>query len=305
MTFRNAFKILLSAFKYVWSVLSYLVLVGLLVGSLSFPLLKSVGNELAVAGVFEIIGDALYGFLNGQPLGVTFEIIGGAFNEAKNVFIADGSALLTSTVISAIVIVAAYRFLSGLYEIPALKVLEGVMSDNARYGYAGTFVGSLNKSVRFSALKTLVSACLTAAELLLVSFPIRLLSSVSVVLVPVAFSSFMVVLKTLEYTFLAAWGARSVTGGDGVVRSLGYSIRFGAKHFAPMASTYCVAWIVLVTVNIFVGAFTFLIGLAITVPASALFVDVLNMTFYYSRNDVSYYLDGEVVLQNHSEKNAN
>ncbi|MFR6641030.1 MAG: hypothetical protein ACLUSP_06645 [Christensenellales bacterium] len=304
MTFKNAFKILLSSFRYVWDVLVYLLILLALIMSVSLPVLGALYRELAVAGTLDALAEALYGFLSGQTIAATYERVVAILSDAKRIFDANGSNIIVSTYVFSAITFVVFRFLFGLHEIPMLRVTEGIMSDNARYGFAGRFVSAFGKSALYSLAKTLVSVLCTALALVMVLPLVKLLGSISFLFVPIGFTGAILVLKTIKHTFISAWGPKYTVEDCGVFASLGYSIRFGAKHFGPMASTYFIAWVLILTVNFLVAVFTFLFGLLITIPASVLFMNVLNMTFYYSRNDKSYYLDGKVVLQSHSEKDG-
>ena len=285
-----------------WDILVYLLILLALITSVTLPVLGALYRELAVAGTLDALAEALYGFLSGQTIAATYERVIAIVSEAKQIFESNGSNIIVTTYVFSAMIFVVFRFLFGLHELPMLRVAEGVMSDNARYGFAGRFVSVFGKSALYSLVKTLVSVVYSVLVGLIV-FPLaRWLGGISFLFVPIGMTGALLILKTVKHTFIATWGANVVVSGDGIFRSLGYSIRFGAKHFGPMASTYFIAWVLILTVNFLVGVFTFLFGLLITVPASVLFMNVLNMTFYYSRNDKSYYLDGKVVLQSHSEK---
>ena len=302
MTFRSAFKILLSSFRYVWNVLVYMLVVLAVVTAAAVPVFGALYRELAVTGTLDALGEALYGFLSGQTIAATYERIVQILADAKQTLDGNGSNVVTSVYIFAAAAVILFRFLFSLHEIPMMKVTEGIMSDNARYGFTGTYLGLFGRSALYSLLKTLVGAAYTALSLLIIIPLSGWLGSMSFLFVPVGLAGAVLILKTVKHTFIAAWGARYTVDGGGVAGSLGYSLKFGAKHFGPMASTYFIAWVLILTVNVLVGLFTFLFGLLITIPASVLFMNILNMTFYYSRNDKSYYLDGKVVVQSHSEK---
>lgn len=302
MTFRNAFKILLSSFRYVWNILVYLLVVLAVLSAVALPIFGALYRELAVTGTLDALAEALYGFLSGQTIAATYERVVQILAEAKQSFESNGTNVVTSAYVFAIVAIIVFRFLFGLHELPMLKVTEGIMSDNARYGFTGTYLGTFGKSALYSLIKTLVSSACTVLAALLILPLVRWLGSRSFLLVPVGFTGALLIFKTIKHTFIAVWGANVTVADGGMFRSLGYSAKFGAKHFGPMASTYFIAWVLILTVNFFVALFTFLFGLLITVPASVLFMNILNMTFYYSRNDKSYYLDGKVVLQPHSER---
>ena len=59
-------------------------------------------------------------------------------------------------------------------------------------------------------------------------------------------------------------------------------------------SLFFIVWLIAFALNVFVGIFTFGVGLLVSAPATMFFINLVNMTFYYGRAGKSYYVDGVV-----------
>lgn len=294
MTFKNAFKLLLSKFSCVWSILLYVIILLVILTSLGLTFILPVYHAFSDAGVGIMVGELIASVLDGASLTSIFESVRFIFDAIGKVFADKPEAATNSALFVVLVLTVAYRFILGLYELPLVAVIQGFMSDNARYGYTSRFVSQLGRSVLFSVVKMLFMTIYDTLMHLAVYGVGLLVSGCGVIFVPFAAMLVYIILLSLRYSLIASWSPAVVVGGKGIFSGLTYSIKFAAKSFGSIYLTFMMVWIMIIAFCSLIGIFTFLVGLIIAIPVCMFFINLLNMTFYYGRNGKSYYIDGAV-----------
>ncbi len=304
MSFKNAFKLLLGKFGYVWGILLYVVVMLTVLISLGLTFLKPVYAAFSAAGVWDKLNATVLAFLDGATLSELYALIGDVFSTVKNIFATDAAAFWSSLLFIFIVVTFLYRFIMGLCELPLVSVIEGVMTDNAKYGYLGKYVSFLGKSSLFSLIKMMITVLYDTAMYGLLFLLFRLLNGISLLLVPFGLMLAFVVLMTFRYCMISAWSPYVIVENCKLFSAFGKSVKFAFKHFGALYSTWFITWMIIVAINVLVGIFTFGVGLLITIPICIFFVSLLNMTFFYGRTKRSYYVDGEIYFpESAKEKN--
>lgn len=107
MSFKNAFKLLLSKFRYVWTILAYLAVMFIVLLSLGLTFLLPVIRALIAAGVGDMLNAALVTFLNGGTILGLFTAFGEVLVTVKNVFATDAKTFVNSMLF--VVLVATVR----------------------------------------------------------------------------------------------------------------------------------------------------------------------------------------------------
>ena len=294
MSFKNAFKLLLSKFSYVWSILLYVAIMLVVLVSLGLTFILPVYHALTSAGVGVMLNSTIASFLDGASLSSVFESVKEIWFAVKKVFETQPSTAYNTALFVVLVLTVAYRFILGLYEIPIVAVIQGFMSDNARYGYTSKFVAHFGKSIAFSFVKMIFMIIFDTVIHLIVYGIILLVSPVSVLLVPIAVMFVYLVLLSFRYSIIATWSPSIVVEGKGIYSGFVYSVKFAFKHFKSVYFIFLVVWVLIISFCSFIGVFTFFVGLIVAIPISMFFINLINMTIYYGRTNKSYYLDGEI-----------
>lgn len=294
MSFKNAVKLLLSKFRYVWAILAYLTIMFIVLLSLGLTFLLPVFRAFASAGVGDMLNTALITFLNGGTILGLFTAFGEVLVTVKNIFATDSRTFFNSMLFVVLVATVAYRFIMGLYELPLVSVIQGFMSDNARYSYMTKYVSFFGMSVRFSLVKMLVMTIYDSVMYYVMFCIAKLCGTISVILAPTILSFTLLVFLSFRYTLISAWSPAMVVEGKKIFPSLGFSIRHAFRHFGSLFSLFFIVWLIAVALNVFVGVFTFGVGLLVSVPVTMFFINLVNMTFYYGRTGKNYYIDGTV-----------
>lgn len=294
MSFKNAFKLLLSKFRYVWTILAYLAVMFIVLLSLGLTFLLPVIRALIAAGVGDMLNAALVTFLNGGTILGLFTAFGEVLVTVKNVFATDAKTFVNSMLFVVLVATVAYRFLMGLYELPLVSVIQGFMSDNARYSYMTKYVALFGTSVKFSLVKMLVMTVYDSLMYVVTFYITRFCSAISLILAPTALTFSLLIFLSFRYALISAWSPAVVVEGKKIFPALWISIKHAFRHMGSLFSLFFIVWLIAFALNVFVGVFTFGVGLLVSAPVTMFFINLVNMTFYYGRAGKSYYVDGVV-----------
>ena len=294
MSFKNAFKLLLSKFRYVWTILAYLAVMFIVLLSLGLTFLLPVIRALTAAGVGDMLNAALVTFLNGGTILGLFTAFGEVLVTVKNVFATDAKTFVNSMLFVVLVATVAYRFLMGLYELPLVSVIQGFMSDNARYSYMTKYVALFGTSVKFSLVKMLVMTVYDSLMYVVTFYITRFCSVISLILAPTALTFSLLIFLSFRYALISAWSPAVVVEGKKIFPALWISIKHAFRHMGSLFSLFFIVWLIAFALNVFVGIFTFGVGLLVSAPVTMFFINLVNMTFYYGRAGKSYYVDGVV-----------
>lgn len=295
MSFKNAVKILLSKFGLVWAVLLFLLVLIALMACLSVSFIIPIINSLRDAGVGDMITKLFSSIVEGgwDPSGWMEQIRD--VMTLSTTTITGNVAARVSTIFLAIIFIFAYRFFVGLYELPLISVLEASMSNNARIGFMGSFISRLGISCRFTLCKMIYTI---AYDIILYAILYAAFGLFSVpglgILAPFIIMMLFILLNAFRYSVISMWAPAVIVGKMPIFAAFGFSVVRGFKNFYSVFSSFLVAWILIVALNLLLGIFTFGAGLLLTVPVSMLFLSILDMTLYYGKNSKRYYVDSAV-----------
>lgn len=296
MAFKNAFKILISKFRLVWTLALYMAIISIILASLSLafiiPMLKSINN----AGIMDMFIEANRNLLTGQGIETWFENIRIVYLELRGLMQADTGLVVNTTLLITLVLVFASRFLIGLYEVPFVKILEDSMSSNIKTKFSHSFISKLSISSKF-VLTKMIYTILYDGIVFLIIFALSQLFAVSYLryFTPLIIMLFFIVSQAFRYSLIAMFCPKVVLDSSTMFKSFGYSVKKSFTNFGSIFSNFFVTWILIISLNILVGILTFGAGLFITVPLSMVFINLLNMTIYYGNNKKRYYLDSNTV----------
>lgn len=302
MSFKNAFKLLISKFSYVWVILLYIAVMFVILLSLGLTFLLPVIRSFAAAGIGDMFNKVILSLLNGASLTEATAQLNEILSEIRNIFATDARTFVNSALFIVLVVTIAYRFIMGLYELPLVSVIQGVMSDNAKYGYMAKYVAFFGKSVRFSLVKMLFMTVYDCVMYLIAFGLARLCASFAVLFTPFVFMLSLIALLAFRYSLIAGWSPAIVVDGKKIFPALWASVKSAFSAFGSLFSLFMIVWVIIIVFNFIIGVFTFCAGLLVTVPVSVFFINLLNMTFYYNRNGKSYYVEGSVFVPDSAKK---
>ena len=296
MSFKNAFKLLMSKFRYVWSILLYLTIMMVILVSLGLTFIVPVYRMLMAEGVGEEFGAALNGLFAGETLQAVFARFGNLFEHIRVLLTTNVGAFWNSALFVVLVVVFAYRFILGLYELPLVSVISGFMNDNSRLSVIGRYFSCIGKSVKFSLVKMLLMVIYDAITTLITYFVTVLVSSLSVLFAPITAMFFFMIFISFRYGMISSWSAYIILENKKIFSAFGCSVKFFFRNFTSLFSGFLVIWLMIIVVNAFVAIFTFTAGLLITIPVSMFLINLYNMTIFYSKTGRNYYIDKEIFV---------
>lgn len=288
---------LVSKFGYVWVLLLYIIITGTILAGLAIPFAVPVVRAFGQAGIGKMFSELFGSVTSGESVDVWFDKLYGIVQTMKTSLVQNRAVAVNTGLLIFLVMVFAFRFIFGLYEIPLCTVLEGAMSSNARIGFTGRFVSRIGKSSCFVLTKMLYTIVFDTLIGLII-YGLFELFNVQVLkfFAPFFIMLVLLVLLAFRYALISMWAPDIVVREKGIFRAFGSSVKRSVRHMGSVFSTYLCAWTLIIAVNMLVGTFTFGAGLILLVPLSVLFINLLNMTIYYGKTGKRYYVDDATVV---------
>lgn len=295
MTFKNAAKLLMNHYRLIWKILLFLAALIVIVASLSVTFAIPVFKAFADSETFPMISTAVKNFLEGGGLGGLFAEVKAIVSYINVLFRENPILRGTSTAWIVVVLTVVYRFVLGLYELPLIHVLDGAMSDGAKHGFSSSFVKLFLKSCYFAAIKMLIMTALDALIGLCIFGLYKLLALCSVAyLAPFLCMLLFMMLWSFRFSLISTWAPEIVCGGKGIFSAFASSAKRAFKNFTALFTMYFIVWMLIISLCLIFGIFTLGAGLIVLIPMSMLFLNLLNITFYYNHNKRRYHLDGQI-----------
>ena len=291
MSFKNALKNLIAHFGVVWSILLYLVICSAIIVGLSLPFILPIADAFRAAGVFEGIGKSFTALMGDGGWNAFWDGMYGVYQSVLHVFDNNDRVASLTTMFLIWVLLIAFRFFFGLYEIPLATVLDGRMSCNARYGFGAKFISTLGVSVRFSLAKMPIMIAADAITFGVI-YGLVLLIGMNVAL-PFVVILVILIMRAFRSSLTACW-APCVVNGMGVIRGFARSCEICFKRFGSIYSTYIIMWLIVIALGLFITVFTLGVGLIVAVPLFMSCLAYIGITVYYNKTGKRYYIDGNV-----------
>ena len=291
MIFKDSFKVLFSNFSLVWKSGLYKLLVTAFVVFLSIGFLRPIVADLTSANFFSGITMLAKDGIFTSGLNTTSERVFGLVKIlVDEVFVAGHSLNLVMLTLFYVILLP---FFFNLSKVAEAEVLYGAMSCNSNFGYIASYVRNLGVSIRLAMFKLLFSIPFTAlciVSLVLVSkftalniFLAMFLTFLVLLVLVVIFSC----LKVLQSCFEPA----TILQDFGPIRAFKHGYKAVMRKFGGILSSNFVLVVLTLCVNVFVGLYTFGVGLIITLPACMVLYTIMSMVSYYYSMGMNFYCD--------------
>lgn len=297
MIFKNSFKVLFSNFSLVWKSGLYKLIISSIVVFLSIGFLRPVIADLNSANFFSGISNlAKDGIFSSGLNGVIVNLFGLIKTFVDVVFV-PGHTLNIVMICLFYVIILPFFF--NLSKVAETEVLYGAMSCNSNFGFMASYIRNLMIAIRLSMFKFLfsipfVALCLGAIFLVstftaLNIFLAMFLAFLVLLILVSVFSCF----KVLQSCFEPA----TILQEFGPIRAFKHGYKAVMKKFGSIFSSNFVLVILTLFVNVFVGLYTFGLGLIITLPACMVLYTIMSMVSYYYSMGMNFYSDPEHIVR--------
>jgi len=297
MIFKDSFKVLISNFSLVWKSGLYKLLVTAFVVFLSVGFLRPIVADLTSAGFFTNISLLAKEGIFTSGLNTTSErVFGLAKIFVDEVFVLGHSLNLVMLTLFYVIILP---FFFNLSKVAEAEVLYGSMSSNSNFGYIASYIRNLFKAIKLSMFKLLFSIPFTALCVLAVVLVSKFTTLNIILAMFLAFLIFLalVVVFSLLKVLQSCFEPATILQDFGPVRSLKHGFKAVMRKIGGILSSNFVLVVLTLGVNVFIGLYTFGVGLIITLPACMVLYTIMSMVSYYYAMGMNFYCDPNHIVR--------
>lgn len=293
MIYKNTLKITLSNFDIVWKTIIYYLLVFALTGVLSFLCLEPIYKILVQSGFVENLTNAYSNFLTNLNLTQFLAEADDLVWQIGSILKHNLSVVWINFAGLGLIIFFFRTFLSNLTVMASCNSLHYYMGSMNKHGFYASFKETFGINIKVQLLYFVVSfpikiifycLCFLCIKLIGISFWFTLLAIVLLLVLLCCFCA-------LKHCVLDGWVPTIVVMNYGIWKSLKTSIKNSFRIFPRVFAGAIGVVATLIITNFFIGLFTFMVGLLITVPFSYFLVSVFGMIITYEGQGMRYYVD--------------
>ena len=299
MMYKNSFRILFSSANLIWKVMLYFILVGVVVGGLTYVSALPIINVLAGANFFTDASDIFASFFSNLNLSELFVNLQDLIKDFVTIISQNISSLLVYIILFIFMLVILGSFLRGLYSAVCGGVLYNLMSNNIKQPFISSFRANLIKTIKLelARLTILLPVNIVISVIMYYMFILTTLSGAMYVLAPFLIMLVFVVLIALKTTFFAGWMPALFVINARIYPALFKGFGVIHRRFWNIFATSIALMLTVLTVNLFVGIFTLSVGLLVTIPASYLLFVIFEMVSFYFARGIRFYIDSETIFE--------
>ena len=293
MLYKNSIKVLFSNFVNVWKAILYFMLIVALSGFLIFLCINSIFKMLQDSGLFNDVATIYSDFLTNLNLTELFASIGEIINSVVDTIIRKFSDIWLSFFGIIFVILFLSVFISNLTIMPMCNSINYYMGSLVKNGYWNSFFDTFvkNLNIQFVAYFVTLPIKLLIGVFVYFSFSLFNYSWVISVLAVILLVGGYVLLSAFKYTLFATWIPTYVITDYSIFKSLKLSIKNVFKQFLRVYGCAVGVVLTIICLNFFLGMFTLLVGLLVSIPMSYLLYSSFGMVTAYECQGMRYYVD--------------
>ena len=293
MIYKNSIKVLFSNFNIVWKLALYLLLVFAFGGTLFFFCMNPIVKFISEAGFFRQIVELYTEFLSSLNLASALERLSQIFTNL-GLFIKDNiSQIWVYIVLASVVLFFLNNLLFNLSHMAVSYSLHFYIGSLTRQGFFESFGDCIGKNLKTQFCNFFVSMPINILYIYLFIVASRLfditwfLNIFAVIIIVVGF----VILMAFKYTLLSAWIPSMVVMNHGVCKSFGVGLKITFRRFGHVFRNAIGIILTIIVLNMFLGMFTFMVGLIISIPISVVLYNAFGMVVTYEGQGMRYYVD--------------
>lgn len=299
MMYKNSFKILFSNSSLIWKVVLYFLVVGVVIGGLTYASALPILKVITDAGVFQLFIDSIRDFFVGLNLVGLFQNCSIAMKDLVNVIIENMSNLWIYILLLIFFIFIFGSVLRGFYSTICGGVLYNSMSNNMKQSFTNSLVTNFWKSLKLELARLTVAlpmSILIGVALYYTSTLIHL-NKAMLFITPFLVTLVFILLLSLKTTLLSGWMPALFVMKAKTYPALAKGFSVIKRRFWGILGNSIAIILTVITVNLFVGIFTLGVGLIITVPATYLFFVIFEMVAFYSARGIRFYTDQDTIFE--------
>ncbi|MBE5735887.1 MAG: hypothetical protein E7356_00815 [Clostridiales bacterium] len=293
MLFKNSIKVLISNFNLVWKMILYFLLGVLACSGLLALFLNPVIRLIEDAGFFEKLIDLYSSFITSLNLSVALQNLSIILDDAWEFFVSNISQVWWNIVCSGVVVFFLSVFYQSLSHLAVCNSLHLYIGSLTKQGFFASFADVFVKNLRLQISRYLVGLPLSLIYMGLFLASLKMfrhtvyLDLLAVFVIVVGF----VVLMAFKMVLFSAWAPTMTVMNYGVFKSLRVALKMNFRRFGRVFSSSIAIVLGIVVLNMFLGLFTFFVGLILSIPVSFIMYNAFGMVCVYEGQGMRYYVD--------------
>ena len=304
MKFKHTFHVFVDNFSVTYKQLLYRLIVGVIAGAICvagvYPFIKGVLDLQSFNALTGGIADFAKSFLYGNV--EKLSEISLTVREAFVQLLSDLQTRMTQIVLSGLLIllvVMIEKWFTGMGNYAAAAVINDKMALRANSPFLGTLIKNLKKAAVYNAIYVPLSIVYDlAVSIGMFALIAAMVNSFMPLYIGIfIFALVSIVAVSLKMTFTTDWLPALVRGKMKHGESIKYAFSSKNKGTMNIFSNFIVMSLLLMAVNIAAFAFTFGVGVLITIPASYVMLLSFELVNYYDREEIKYFVDKNTVIK--------
>ncbi len=313
MLFVNAFRLLIDNFSLTFKYLLYKLIIGAvcigLAAALIVPNVSFLFESAELSSLSALIKDFLQALVSGDT-----EFLNGFPSRFKDAVSSLGELISAQTgrlvfvVVSAVVVLLLYRFLSGLGNFVLGGLIDDKMSSYAKTPFSASFIKNLGKASLWQLIYVPVTFLYDAAVLALCYvFFLILLNIISFALFATAIALMLSVTlflasQAVKLTLFNGIVPAVVSGRMRLSAAIGAGLKESCKHFGSLFATYLVTGLIILWAGASGALCTFGAALVLIVPMAFLMLVCIQFVSHYTFGKKKYFLAEDKIVSPKEEK---
>ncbi len=293
MLYKNTFRLMFSNSHLIFKIMLYLVVALLVIGGLSFVVAIPIFNLLINERFFIKIGEVYSNFLSNLDLKALIMEIGILSEKLILILNENFTSIMFSAFAVGLITFVLGHIVMNFYTMPTSIVVDMYMSSNVKQKMSTAFTQSFKKNISYQLVSLLILFPLNVGIAYLFLYSLRLfkLGGAFIIFSPFIILIGFALINSLKHTLFCGWIPSIIVRNNGVFSGLKDGFVVSKRRFWQTFANCFAIELTLIFINVFGSVFTYGVGLIITVPVTALVLNIFGLVAYYSANGQKYYLD--------------
>lgn len=301
MEFKNSVSILFSNIGYVFKLLVWILISAVIAGGIGFGIMFPIWKALAAStdinghlvALKDIMEDVWNGSLNMRV--AAKDLVPEIINSIKS--LNENPGAFAGLIIAALFVYALYCFLRGLSFYSLSDIINNLMAQNTRFGFASNMALNMNKNIRFSLARLSVSFPIDVAFIFIfTSVSIVFYQLIGLFTVPIMLV-FSVIFCSVRAILFSGWLPRTLYHPEERIypafsRSLVYVKHNFTDLFKAYAIIFTLVYVIMYLCTMPTGGLTVLV----IIPTHYFLLRTVELIGYYKAKGMSFYTDGSTVV---------
>ncbi len=309
MKFKHTIHVFVDNFSVTYKQLLYRLVILLVAFGISWgcltPFIKEFINSEALnsllSGVRSFIAELLKG--NVEALSAISERVAEAYVQVIDLFNTRIEKIVLAGLLLLVLIIVE-KWFTGLGNYTTAVIINDKMALRKKSAFLRTLISQFKEAALYNLiyvpLSVLFDLMIATAALVSLFYMMHGIAYFFVILF--LFVLIMVLAIAVKMTFTCDWLPALIRGKMGQKRALIYTFSRKGKNTVEVYSNFVVWELIILMVNVMAFAFTFGVGLLLTLPASFVLLICYETVNYYDTKDLKYFLDKYTIIKPEKER---